>query len=58
MGQARQAENANVIFEATKNTKEHKDFVNSVSFVAKNNLFISARGDHCVDRRDWRKNQF
>ena len=36
--------NANVNFEAIENTKEHKDFVNSVPFVAKNNPCGSARG--------------
>ena len=34
--------NANVNFEAAKNTKEHKDFVNSVDFVTKNNPCGSA----------------
>ena len=33
---------ANIHFEATENTKEHKDFVNYVPFVAKNNPFGSA----------------
>ncbi|MBR3085117.1 MAG: hypothetical protein IKH04_01810 [Kiritimatiellae bacterium] len=30
-------DNGCISFEATENTKEHKDFVNSVSFVAKSN---------------------
>ena len=34
--------NANIDLEATENTKEHKDFVNSVPFVAKNNPCDSA----------------
>ena len=38
LGPAGPAGRPNINFEATENTKEHKAFVNSVFFVAKNNL--------------------